>query len=174
MNISRYSVLSCAKIALLFAGVFMSGAVWADSEYEGWVKLTGSDGTASAQYSFDTAGKWDDGLPPSSGKKYYVPAGLIMKSGGKESNTFKGDVLAIAGTLQVGTSGNKVLTYPELRLLSGGIYKHNSNNRIAGKIVVQGTEKNPARINSFFYPDANVKYIYTCTFEGEKGSALWS
>ena len=172
MNISQHSVWSCAKTTVSFVALFMAYAVWADNGYEGWVTLTNSDGAVSAQYSFDTVGMWNDGSAPSSGKKYYVPAGLTMKSGGKESKTFAGDVLAVAGTLQVGNSGNKVLTFPELRLLPGAIYKHNSNNRIAGKVVVQGTEENPARINSLFYPDINVRFVYTCTVESDKGSAL--
>lgn len=141
-------------------------------DYSGWVQLTASDGSDPTKYSFDNAGNWSDvGNAPSAGKKYYVPVGLLLKCTGTDKE-FKGDVLAVAGTLQVGNTGNKTVTYPELRLLPGGIYKHNSNNRIGGKVVIEGTEDNPAYINSFFYPDANVKYIYTCTFEGEKGSAV--
>lgn len=142
-------------------------------DYSSWVQLTASDGNDGSKYSFDTAGNWSDvGNPPSPGKKYYVPQGLTLKCTGKDHKTFAGDVLAVAGILQVGNSGNKILTYPELRLLPGSIYKHNSNNRIAGKVVIEGTEDNPAYINSFFFPDVNVKFIYTCTFEGEKGSAV--
>lgn len=141
-------------------------------DYSSWVQLTASDGSDSTKYSFDNAGNWSDvGNAPSPGKKYYVPEGLLLKCTGTDKE-FKGDVLAVAGILQVGNSGNRTVTYPELRLLPGGIYKHNSNNRIGGKVVIEGTEDNPAYINSFFYPDANVKYVYTCIFEGEKDSAV--
>ena len=139
-------------------------------DYSGWVQLTASDG--SKPYSFNSAGKWSDGEPPSSTKNYYVPAGLLIKTS-DGSATFGGGVIAVAGTVQAGNTGGTTMTWPELRLLPGGLYKHNSNNYIGGKIVVEGTAEQPARIDSFFWPDgSDKKFNYSCTFEGEPGSVL--
>ena len=71
-------------------------------DYSDWVQLTASDGSDPTKYSFDNAGNWSDvGNAPSAGKKYYVPVGLLLKCTGTDKE-FKGDVLAVAGTLQVG------------------------------------------------------------------------
>lgn len=157
-----------AQLAFCVAGLTLCSL--ADTDYSTWVQLTADDG--AQPYSFDSAGKWSDPNPPDPAKKYYVPAGRLMKTSGM-SVTFGGGVIAVAGTVQVGNTGATTVTWPELRLLPGGLYKHNSNNYIGGKLVILGTEAEPARINSFFFNDnKNVSYRYFCSFEGEPGSVV--
>ena len=163
----RGSLLYRSLTSKLFLPLCLLPFVAAAEDYSSWVQLTESD--VYTPYSFDSAGKWSDGEPPSSTKNYYVPAGLMMKTGGS-SATFGGGVIAVAGTVQVGNTGGTTVTWPEMRLLPGGIYKHNSNNSIAGKLVILGTEAEPAYINSFLY--ANKTFEYKCTFEGEPGSVM--
>ena len=139
----------------------------AAEDYSSWVQLLASD--VYSPYSFNSAGNWSDPNPPDPAKNYYIPAGLLMKTSGS-SATFGGGVIAVAGTVQVGNTGGTTVTWPEMRLLPGGIYKHHSNNYIGGKLVILGTEAEPAYINSFLY--ANKTFEYKCTFEGEPGSVV--
>ena len=151
----------------LFLPLCLLPFVAAAEDYSSWVQLTASD--VYTPYSFNSAGNWSDGAAPSSTKNYYVPAGLLMKTSGG-SVTFGGGIIAVAGTVQAGNTGGTTMTWPEMRLLPGGIYKQNSNNGIGGKLVILGTEAEPAYINSFLY--ANKTFEYKCTFEGESGSVV--
>ena len=153
----------------LFLPLCLLPIVAAAEDYSSWIQLMESD--VYTPYSFDSAGKWNDsdGTAPSSTKNYYVPAGLLMKTSGGNA-TFGGGIIAVAGTVQVGNTGGTTVTWPEMRLLPGGIYKQNSNNSIGGKLVILGTEAEPAHINSFLY--ANRTFEYKCTFEGEPGSVV--
>ena len=68
-KMAKRCIVGCAALAALCA--------LADGDpYANYVKLGASD--AVANYSWNAAGNWDDGEPPSSDKNYYVPAGKTL------------------------------------------------------------------------------------------------
>ena len=158
------------KTKRMLLGVFAIAAysVFAE-DYSTWWQMDTSDNKQWRQSSY-TRANWLNPEDPSAapvsavaGCNYYVPAGKNITSL-TTSSTFIGDSLAVAGDFYAASSGSSVLTFNELRLLAGSEYRHSANNAIAGTVVCEGTQENPARIVSFIHT-ANYNYAYTAAFK---------
>ncbi len=134
--------------------------------YEDFVTLTASD--SNSQSSMISGDRWSDGLAPSSGKDYYVPYGLDIRTENKkytEYYEFPGQTLACAGTLYNILSGYKGFGVRDLRMLPGFVYHQSSMNfvgRTDGSDVwtVEGTADEPARFSILFAYGANSVPFY--------------
>ena len=121
----------------------------------GYITMTASDATTVP--SFNTAGKWSDGMAPSAGKKYYIQAGrtLYTPNTGSASSpliaTFAGDELAVSGSFWVlgGDKSANRLTVNNLVAI-GGCSITTSSHRpfLWGKTtIVESSRDNPVKFS---------------------------
>lgn len=115
----RRPILSWIPFLALMVGTFSLHAEYVDFDGvpDGYVCLTSND--SSSRSSFESSGGWSDGLPPSSGKRYYVgrtastsPMQLYFPRTAITENslsTFMGDELRTRGKIL--RSSNKFSFY---------------------------------------------------------------
>ena len=102
------------------------------------VTLTNSDAPNTS--SFNTAGNWDNGQPPTAGFDYVAGAGTILRTPTNSSpNTFAGDSLTLSGTLYF--KQTNVITVSNLQLTNGTLVNAFAGGtpnmgRLAGNINV--------------------------------------
>ena len=182
---------SC-KTVLLVAGtvslvLFGTARLFADSpDYSTYVQLTESDtGTGATTTSWRSKLHWSDNAAPSSGKNYYVPAGLTLvhphAADSADNNTWKGGQLAVAGIFHVYANvGDKNgCLIPDLVLLDGAEIRtdcygpFNIYNDVTGTVTVAATMAHPAVISHHYYNTEKVRAnSLRANFTGTSSSAL--
>ena len=186
------SMLCKSCNTVLVAGVslfvlFGTARLFADApDYSTYVQLTESDtGTSATTTSWRSGLNWSDGKPPSSGKNYYVPAGLTLvhphAADNADNNTWKGGQLAVAGIFHVYASiGDKNgCLVPDLVLLDGAEIRTDCYgpfylyNNVTSTVTVAATTANPAIISQHYYNTEKVRNnSLRAYFMGTSASAL--
>ncbi len=116
-----------------------------------WIPLNVGDGFGVS--SFDTAGNWSDGNPPTSGNGYYTRGFILRTPADSNPYTFGGSALSIdyytpgsgssGGRLLMKGSGGAVITVTNL-ILNGGLVDYanlagdNGIETLAGNITLNG------------------------------------
>ena len=141
----------------VFAALAALGAFADDDPYANYVKLSASD--TDTKYSWNVAGNWDDGLPPSSDKNYYVPAGKLFfhphsktDVNNDPANIWDGGQLVIGGTFNayVSAANDWGMYIDDLVLLGGSLVKisgygpFNKYGTEYSDVTVLATTNNPA------------------------------
>lgn len=111
------------------------------------VTLTANDPIGAS--SFNSAGRWNDALPPSAGKTYETGSFLLRGPTAAGSFVFAGDRLTIngaSGRLLGKTTGAQTLTIADLVLDGGTLDQANANHSnarltVAGNITVNSTSR---------------------------------
>ena len=124
--------------------------------------VTQDDGQFS---SFTRGGHWSDGESPEetgSNKTYFIPSGKQLIAYPSTDMTFGGKMIACAGKVLQRVGSNKIVTWPELRMLSGSLYEWEATSKIAGKVVIEADVGTPT---TFIRPSSSNRYDLNATFE---------
>ena len=123
--------------------------------------------------SFTHGGHWSDKAIPGEGSTNYVGAGFTLMdpylSGG--SNNYPGDVLVLAGEFVGNSSGMCLISWPELRLENGALYRWSSFSQLGGKVVVESGASAPATFR-MFYPGGYNGANFMASFQGASDSCF--
>lgn len=150
------------KESIMLAVASIAVFAFATGDYStGWIWQTKSDDDTSG--AFSDGAFWSDGLAPSSGKNYYIPAGVhhfTPHQNGVNVYNFKGDMLAVSGVFHFKTGYGKVLNCKNLILDDGALFIHDYPGQATGKVTVVSSRRNPAimRINYAYESDSKVTF----------------
>ena len=128
------------------------------SDYSTWYQFSGNKNTKCFVDScwYDPAVGTDTMTAAQAGFNYFVPSG--SEAGAATATaTFKGESLAVAGTLIYGTA-NATYTVKNLILRPGGMLKANTSHYVAGKLTVEGTADSPSIWQTFVQSGRTWKY----------------
>ncbi len=168
MTINQASLFSAVCIASCTMGAAHAATTQADCT----AYMTASDASWK-ESSFDHGAHWSDVNIPGSGSTNYVGAGFTIMdpyiSSGSQS--YPGDVLVLAGTFNGQSSGGATISWPELRLENGALYRWSSFHRVAGKVVVEADATAPAELR-MFYPSSYNSATLAASFFGDPDSCL--
>ena len=141
----------------LCAIAFIVSAAVAETDYSGWVYLTGKD-EFNTKNSWASKYNWSDKKAPTSEKNYYVPAGTLlykMHNNDKTTRFWGGGKLAVAGEFRINVSqGSGWAPYIADLILCPGSVVHvitygllsKADDNSYGKLTVEGTAINPSVI----------------------------
>ena len=163
-------------MTMLGAVVLFGAAAFAadTTDYSTWIYQTQSDTnsnpSSTSSYSFGGGSFWSSKAKPAAGKKYYVPVGILQYTPNKGNGPFSflGDVVAVAGEVRLKTGANKSVTYPELRLLDGGLLQQDSAGTLKGVLAIASGLSNPSRFAiNFKYDKSEANFAFASEWTGD-------
>ena len=163
-----------SSMAAMVACVFATASAYAATMQEDCTAYMTLSDSSYADSSFNHGTHWSDGNLPGKGSTNYVGAGFtIFDSWTNNSQTlyYPGDVLVLAGEFVGISSGGAMISWPELRLENGALYRWSSFSRIGGKVVVESDASNPAEFR-MFYPGGYNGTAVRASFHGGSDSCV--
>lgn len=159
MNTTHRKRSFLPRLFALVLGLAAGAAFGYDpGDYSTWYQFSGNKNTKSFTDAcwYDPAVGPDTKTAAQAGSKYFVPSGSTAGSASGPV-TFKGESLAVAGTLLYGTA-NTTYTIKDLILRPGGMLKANTSSHVAGKLTVEGTADSPSVWQTFVQSGRTWKY----------------
>ena len=167
----KHSLVLRLSAALAFGLAAGASFGYDPSDYSTWYQFSGNKNTPSftADCWYDPAEGPANMTSAQPGLKYYVPSGIEAGSAAATA-TFKGESLAVAGTLRYTTS-SAIYTVDDLILCPGGTLSEATSVTVAGKLTVKGTSESPSSWGTFYY--ANRKFYYRPALVGDSTAFLY-